>query len=136
MAVIRLGESFQFRRDESNWWTVKTASGTVGFVHSSRITTPAKTNPVWIFTDSSLRRLSLQDLEGLSANELWRARNEIFARKGLIFQTDRGRRLAQSFGNDYSPLSADQQIISDCMNPVERHNITLIEAAENALGRP
>ena len=36
----------------------------------------------WLFPDSSSRYLSATDLSSLSSADLWRARNEIFARKG------------------------------------------------------
>jgi uncharacterized protein YgiM (DUF1202 family) len=134
LAVIRLGEPFDFRRDDSNWWRVKTSGGTIGFVHSSRISTSEQSNPNWVFADSSSRRLSSGELQGLSVDQLWRARNEIFARRGLVFRTARGRRLAESLGNQYSPSTTNQQVITDALNPIERHNITLIQAAEKAAG--
>ncbi len=41
----------------------------------------------WLFPDSSSRYLSATDLSSLSSADLWRARNEIFARKGYKFST-------------------------------------------------
>src|SRR5437773_10125462 len=39
----------------------------------------------WLFPDSSSRYLSATDLSNLSSADLWRARNEIFARTGYKF---------------------------------------------------
>jgi uncharacterized protein YgiM (DUF1202 family) len=122
VAVIRLGEPFDFRRDESNWWRVKTSGGTIGFVHSSRISRPGQSNANWVVADSSSRRLSSGELESLTADQLWRARTEIFARRGLVFRTARGRRLAESLGDQYNPSITDQRAIADALNPIERHN--------------
>ena len=44
----------------------------------------------WLFPDSSSRYLSATDLSSLSSADLWRARNEIFARKGYKFSRPRG----------------------------------------------
>jgi len=136
LAVIRLGEAFQFRSDGNDWWRVKTASGTVGFIHSSRVSRSQGEVQTWIFADSSVRELSLREVNLLSIDELWRARNEIFARRGLIFQTERGKRLAKSLGVQYKPVSSSQQTITESMNEIERRNISLIESVENSSGAP
>lgn len=136
VAVIRLGEPFQLRSDHNDWWRVKTASGTVGFIHSSRASSSQGEVRKWIFADSSVRELSLREVKQLSIDNLWRARNEIFARRGLIFQGERGKRLAKSLGVLYKPVSSNQQTITESMNVIERHNLSLIESAESASSAP
>jgi uncharacterized protein YgiM (DUF1202 family) len=135
VCIVKQGEPFRFRRDSSSWWRVKTQNGTVGFVHSSRISSESKSvgKPLWLFADSSSRQLSSSELQSLSADDLWRARNEIFARRGLVFQSSRGRKLTSKLGASYQPVSADQDYILAQMNPIERQNIILIEAEERRL---
>jgi uncharacterized protein YgiM (DUF1202 family) len=132
IAVIKLNESFGFRRDRGSWWRVKTKSGTVGFVHASRIPTNEKQSSVWLFADSSSWRLMRSELERLTADDLWRARNELFARNGLIFQTAKGRRLADQIGSSYAPVTSDQEAVFAAMSPIEKDNIKLIQSVENS----
>src|SRR5262249_51639942 len=61
-------------------------------------TTPARGS--WLFPDSSSRYLSATELSNLNSDDLWRARNEIFARRGLKFTSQRGTDLVRSLGND------------------------------------
>ena len=44
----------------------------------------------WLFPDSDRRYLTGQDLAPLNKSQLWRARNEIYARRGYIFKSPRG----------------------------------------------
>lgn len=44
----------------------------------------------WLFPDSHTRYLTDEDLRYLSPDQLWVTRNEIFARRGYRFHTDRG----------------------------------------------
>lgn len=85
---------------------------------------------VWIFPDSSLRNLMLSEVSALNAEDLWRARNEIYARNGLIFTTPRGKAFAESLGDDYRGLDADQNRILGRMNKIERFNLELIKSVE------
>jgi len=85
----------------------------------------------WLFPDSSQRILTAQELGVLSQEDLWRARNELFARRGYIFKTAKGKALAASLGNAYSPLSTDQDTILVQMNPVEKANVKAIQQFEN-----
>jgi pSer/pThr/pTyr-binding forkhead associated (FHA) protein len=84
----------------------------------------------WLFPDSSSRYLSATDLSSLSSADLWRARNEIFARKGYKFSTPRGIAFAQTLGNDYRAVDDDQGRVFNNMNQYERANVTLIRAIE------
>jgi len=84
----------------------------------------------WLFPDSSSRYLSATDLSRLSSADLWRARNEIFARKGYKFSTPRGIAFAQTLGNHYRGVDDDQGRVFNNMNQYERANLTLIRAIE------
>jgi len=87
---------------------------------------------VWLFADSDGRLLSEQELANLSADQLWRARNEIFARRGLIFRTAKGRSFVASLGTSYTPVTADQDAIIRSMNSFEKANVRAIEAVEKS----
>jgi pSer/pThr/pTyr-binding forkhead associated (FHA) protein len=84
----------------------------------------------WLFPDSSSRYLSATDLSSLSSADLWRARNEIFARKGYKFSRPRGIAFAQTLGNYYRGVDDDQGRVFNNMNQYERANVTLIRAIE------
>jgi pSer/pThr/pTyr-binding forkhead associated (FHA) protein len=84
----------------------------------------------WLFPDSSFRYLSATDLSSLSSADLWRARNEIFARKGYKFSSRRGIAFAQTLGNYYRGADDNQGRVFNKMNQYERANVTLIRAIE------
>jgi len=84
----------------------------------------------WLFPDSSSRYLSATDLSSLSSADLWRARNEIFARKGYKFSRPRGIAFAQTLGNYYRGADDNQGRVFNKMNQYERANVTLIRAIE------
>jgi len=84
----------------------------------------------WLFPDSSSRDLTPSDLAGLSAADLWRARNEIFARNGYKFSTPRGRAFAASLGRSYIGLDDNQDRVFNKMNPHEQANVHLIQGLE------
>lgn len=86
----------------------------------------------WLFPDSSFRYLSATDLSSLSSADLWRARNEIFARKGYKFSRPRGIAFAQTLGNYYRGVDDDQDRVFNKMNQYERANVTLIRAIERS----
>src|SRR6266542_192470 len=84
----------------------------------------------WLFPDSSSRYLSTTDLSSLSSADLWRARNEIFARKGYKFSNPRGIAFAQTLGNYYRGVDDDQDRVFINMNQYERANVTVIQSIE------
>ncbi len=88
----------------------------------------------WMFADSSARRLTRADLAGMSADDLWRARNEIYARKGYRFASERGRSLTARLGSEYRGTTSDQVAVCDSFNAVERANVELIQQAEGGGG--
>jgi hypothetical protein len=89
----------------------------------------AVTSP-WLFQDSSSRTLTEDELSDLSPDELWRARNEIFARNGLIFSSSRGKQFQESLGSLYSPRSSSQTEIYSSFNSYEKSNVKKIEYLE------
>jgi len=86
----------------------------------------------WLFADSSTRRLTETDLQGLNAATLWRARNEIFARHGYIFRSDQGKALVKRLGSAYTPREADQSKVFLRLNATEKANVALIERFEKS----
>jgi hypothetical protein len=47
----------------------------------------------YLFPDSATRELTDDDVKNLDCRKLWRARNEIYYRKGYCFKSERGMRL-------------------------------------------
>ena len=90
---------------------------------------PVYTSP-WLFPDSDSRYLTGAEIQALSAEERWVARNEIFARRGYIFTTARGQSYAQRLGQAYQGVVRDQDALFDRMNSYERSNIELIKSYE------
>lgn len=119
------------KREDAGLNAANTSSDSYEFITQSEQTTAAR-GPAWVFPDSSLRKLNESELCSLGAEELWRARNEIFARRGYVFGTEKGRGFADSLGEAYQPLSDDADRIYQSMNPVEKHNVKLIESLEKS----
>ncbi len=89
---------------------------------------PAK--GAWIFTDSSQRLLTKGDLSGLHADQLWRARNEIYARNGLIFSTPKGRAFSATLGDQYCGTDNSPEQVFGRMTEIEKANLEMIKKAE------
>jgi hypothetical protein len=111
-----------------------TESGAITFAPNSApvLETPvgrAVANP-WLFQDSSSRYLTDDELSYLSSDDLWRARNEIFARNGFIFSTSRGKHFQDSLGSLYTPRTSSQTQIFSGFNTYERYNVKKIEYLE------
>jgi hypothetical protein len=73
---------------------------------------------------------SSREIQALSAEERWIARNEIFARRGYIFTTARGQAYARSLGQEYQGVVRDQDALFERMNSYERSNLELIKSYE------
>ena len=63
--------------------------------------------------------------------DLWRARNEIFARKGYRFSSAKGMAFARSLGSYYSGVEGDQDRVLNSMNQYEKANVDLIKSIES-----
>jgi hypothetical protein len=83
------------------------------------------TTTPWLFPDSDSRYLTESDLRDLSIDDLWVARNEIYARRGFIFKTNKGKAYARSLGNAYRPIT-DKPLF----NIFEQKNISTIQSFE------
>ena len=86
---------------------------------------PQSASPAQVLPDSSVRPLGPGDLAGLSPAQLRLARNEIYARRGRIFQDPN---LARHFARYpwYRPVAHEVEL-----GPVEAANVRLIQEAEN-----
>ncbi len=82
----------------------------------------------WLFPHSSSRYLSANELIGLNADQLWRARNEIYARNGYRFSSPKGVAFAKSLGRYYRGIDPDDDRVFNKMNPFEQANVTLIKS--------
>ena len=102
---------------------IRTLSGIVVLAAAFLLQVPAATAD--IFPGSSNRYLSDRELAGLTCNDLWVARNEIYARNGYCFRT---RRAINYFGN------AGCWTRNPPLNRIERANIARIQAWERRLG--
>jgi|GEM_PF-3599357 len=87
-----------------------------------------------VFEDSDRRFLTDQDLSFLDKEKLWRARNEIFARRGYRFQSDKGKAYAASLGAAYRGTVADAGQVYRSFNEYEKYNVELIKQYEQGKG--
>lgn len=85
----------------------------------------------YIFADSSSRYLAAEELQGLSAEELKYARNEIYARHGRLFNDQK----LQSYFNAkswYQGTIAPEDFQENMISEIERANIELILEYESS----
>jgi hypothetical protein len=85
----------------------------------------------WVFHDSNTRPLTAADLRRLSDDELWTARNEIFARRGLKAGGAKYGQLIDNLGSEFHATDLNQDEAYDLMNGVEKANILLIKSTES-----
>jgi len=81
----------------------------------------------FVFSDSSYRRLDMNELEELNLKQLRIARNEIYARHGYIFEDDE---LNEYFKNKNWYVPVGNNVI---LNEVELYNIEIVKQVENRL---
>ncbi|MAS92009.1 MAG: hypothetical protein CMO55_02340 [Verrucomicrobiales bacterium] len=89
----------------------------------------------WVFPNSHQRALRPVELQNLSSESLWRARNEIYLRHGFVFSTAQGQHFASQFGSAYRPVTPSIAAVQQSLSPVEIANLNLIasfEAARNS----
>ena len=84
-----------------------------------------------MFHDSNIRPLTEADLRDLSADDLWIARNEIYARRGVKLGGERARKLIERLGSEFHESGVKPDDAYDIMNGVEKANIMLIKSAES-----
>ncbi|GAB5487052.1 MAG: hypothetical protein Pars2KO_06220 [Parasphingorhabdus sp.] len=123
---IETGEIFYTHRQPGQWWKIRTDDGQIGYMHYSRIALTASRakSPKIYFPDSGSRIINPGELSSLSKAELRLARNEIFARKGRIFQS---ADLTAHFSRFdwYRPTSTEVAV-----NEIEKANARTIQAEE------
>lgn len=124
---IKDGASLRLE-DESPNLTKK--GGVVELPNEDSARKPATAPGPWLIADSSQRRLTNADLAGLNADQLWRARNEIYARNGLIFSTTRGRAFVDTLGDQYRGTDNSQEGVLGRMNEIEKANVEMIKKLE------
>ena len=122
----------------SQEWGISKTSGALKIVSSKSTVQRDSPGPSitpgrgpWLFPDSSTRFLSTAELSSLSADDLWRARNEIFAREGYKFSSQRGMDLARRLGNYYRGVDDNQDRVFNSMNQYEKANVKLIQSIES-----
>ena len=115
-------------------WEISKASGALKIVfvrgtkyHDSPTPSITPARGQWLFEDSSSRYLSAAELSSLSSDDLWRARDEIFARNGYKFKTARGIAFARTLGNYYHGVDGNEEHVFNNMNQYEKANVTLIK---------
>ena len=64
------------------------------------------------------------------SGQLWRARNEIYARHGYVFSKEEGKALARSLGAAYTPRTRSMDTVEGGFNAVEEANVSLIKSLE------
>ena len=83
----------------------------------------------YIISDSSTRRLTEQDLEGMDKNTLALARNEIYARRGYIFKEEPFKQYFN--GKDwYKPVYNQQGDVWNLFSQIEKENVQFIKNHE------
>ncbi|MCD8364630.1 MAG: YARHG domain-containing protein [Clostridiales bacterium] len=87
----------------------------------------------YIIADSDSRYLTTEDLEGLTAEELRIARNEIYARHGRMFDDEA---LQEYFNSKewYTGTIAPEDFTESMLNDYERENAYTISAYETEMG--
>lgn len=88
----------------------------------------------FVFADSSERYLTPDDLAGLSQEMLGFARNEIFARNGNLFKTDKYIDHFNSYSWYQAMPNKRYDVDLEDLNEIERANVVLIQQQEAQRG--
>lgn len=96
---------------------------------------PTSAHMPWVFPDSHSRPLHARELQALPPAGLWRARNEIYLRRGFAFSTAEGQQFAREFGSSYQPRTPSVEAVQRTMTPIEIANLQLIHAFEERTAR-
>ena len=99
-----------------------------GAISSAPVDRDDPNSSVWVFHDSNTRPLTEAVLRRLGDDELWTARNEIFARRGAKIRGDRGASLIEKLGPEFHDSGIKPDDAYDLMNGIERANILLIKS--------
>lgn len=85
----------------------------------------------YILPNSNTKYLSYADIADLTTDELRFARNEIYARKGRMFDSDKIRAYFQSKDWYYGEIPPDE-FTEDMLSDIEKANVELLLKEENA----
>jgi hypothetical protein len=85
-----------------------------------------------VFPNSHACVLSINEVRTLHQHALWRARNEIYLRRGFHFATPEWQHFTQEFGSAYQPRTASVEAVQKQLSPVEIANLQLIASHELA----
>ncbi|MBM6855188.1 YARHG domain-containing protein [Mediterraneibacter glycyrrhizinilyticus] len=107
--------------------------GASGEVTSAAETEDAELSADYVIPDSNTKLLADADIEGLSAQQLNYARNEIYARHGRMFDSDELQKYFESkswYKAQYTADEFDQQSDS-VLTDTEKKNAEFLREAEN-----
>lgn len=145
IAIVLLVAIALFGYFAYNWWINKSQKTINRPLETSSITSSSQqanensqesANSDYIIVGSDSRFISESELEGLTADELCLARNEIFARHGRIFTTDWIHKyfIGKSWYKEkYSPSEFDN-VVDSLFNKYEKENIKIIKGYEKKMG--
>lgn len=86
----------------------------------------------WLFPNSHTRVLNAREVKSLTPAGLWRARNEIYLRRGFHFTSPEGVDFARRFGPLYRPRTKSVEAVQRELTEVEIANLKLISSYEAA----
>lgn len=89
----------------------------------------------WVLPESSSRRITGEQLKALTEEELWVARNEIFAKQGFVFKSPKGKDLIKKMADFYLPKTESMTEVYDRLNSIEIYNIEMIKEEERSRAR-
>lgn len=102
-----------------------TSSGT-----NSQVTSAVVSSSAYIIPDSNSKYLTINDIKGMSADELGLARNEIFARHGRIFQNSTYKNYFNS-KSWYNGTIAPEDFNNGVLNKYESANASFLSDQED-----
>ena len=132
------GEKFLTYKQPGQWWRVRKADGTTGYMFRKYIRLveggvvsasegyEGKLDGPVVIADSSTRELTPADVAPLTKQQARLARNEIFARKGLRFKDPE---LREVFGR-YAWYKPTSDVVE--LSPIEKANVALLKSVEDA----
>ena len=123
----------EYRRDPAGYILDQPGYSYAGIgSYTSYMTYTASSQSDYIFWDSNTRYLTESEVAGLSLRTLCYARNEIYARRGYIFQS---QELRDYFGSKdwYYPAVPGSSFSASVLNSYEVANIELIKTYEFAI---
>lgn len=128
------GETGNFFVNESGsmYWTDPSENNgeAVEFTYDDGNFDPAIAGNDYIVNGSDNHKLTEAEVSGLTKDELRLARNEIYARHGLMFQA---QDLQEYFGRQYwyNPSIPSGQFDENILNSYEKENLQLLKRLEN-----